>query len=413
MNQELTESVQQSIRPGEMVDTYYAGETNQEKQAYPCIVNNRFLQQFTSLGAGTSQFVISPNQGVSDIVLSFRTATAGWPATTNICLPTGWGYGLINRVSVRYGSSAQYFFTGQQILAQNLLDAETEDKKTQILSLGGLGVSAANVVGAYAYCYLKLPHNSVRADGKPLPLPSDLLVQPIVVTVELNNPASVCAPFAGGALPAGIPTALSAAYMQVKQEIMSDSSDLLARRVDMNTHAYTLPLMYFPQQEVQIRCAGGAGQAQSVNLTGFRAGEVKSILLWLTRDADGTAGNPNYWRQMSAVQLTYNGEVFYRADDTVNALWSLANDTKSASASLFVSDGTALVQQTTNWLEIPFAQTCVAYDREYKLVHGKPILNAVVNLQFTLPTAENYTLHAVYLYNASLLMSRGSAEYIF
>ena len=28
MNSELTESVQQSIRPGEMVDTYYYGETN-------------------------------------------------------------------------------------------------------------------------------------------------------------------------------------------------------------------------------------------------------------------------------------------------------------------------------------------------------------------------------------------------
>ena len=61
MNSDLTESVQASIRPGEMVDTYYAGETNIEKQAYPCVVNNRFVQQFTNTGAGSSQFVISPN----------------------------------------------------------------------------------------------------------------------------------------------------------------------------------------------------------------------------------------------------------------------------------------------------------------------------------------------------------------
>jgi hypothetical protein len=38
MNSDLTESVQASIRPGEMIDTYYAGETNIEKQAYPCVV---------------------------------------------------------------------------------------------------------------------------------------------------------------------------------------------------------------------------------------------------------------------------------------------------------------------------------------------------------------------------------------
>lgn len=60
MNSELTESVQQSIRPGEMVDTYYYGDTNVEKQAFPCVVNQRFIQQFSNPSAGTSQFVISP-----------------------------------------------------------------------------------------------------------------------------------------------------------------------------------------------------------------------------------------------------------------------------------------------------------------------------------------------------------------
>jgi hypothetical protein len=42
------------------------------------------------------------------------------------------------------------------------------------------------------------------------------------------------------------------------------------------------------------------------------------------------------------------------------------------------------------------------------------ILNAVVQLEFDVPDAtKTYTLHAMYLYNASLLCSRGSAEYIF
>ena len=33
MNSDLTESVQASIRPGEMIDTYYPGETSISKQA--------------------------------------------------------------------------------------------------------------------------------------------------------------------------------------------------------------------------------------------------------------------------------------------------------------------------------------------------------------------------------------------
>jgi hypothetical protein len=41
MQNDLTESVQASIRPGEMVDVMYPGETNIEKQAYPAVVNTR------------------------------------------------------------------------------------------------------------------------------------------------------------------------------------------------------------------------------------------------------------------------------------------------------------------------------------------------------------------------------------
>ena len=183
MQSELTESVQMSIRPGEVVDTYYYGDTNVEKQAFPCVVNQRFVQQFTNLGAGTSQFVISPNQGVSDIVCYLQLPANGTSGLTNDAsgfqLVESWGYSLIKSVSVRYGSSAQYFFTGQQIWLQNLWDCEDARKRDQIASLGGLSVvGGAGVAGQEAYVYLNLPHCSPRADGKPLPLPSDLEEDP-------------------------------------------------------------------------------------------------------------------------------------------------------------------------------------------------------------------------------------------
>ena len=112
MNSDLTESVQASIRPGEMVDTYYYGETNLEKQAYPAVVNSRFVQQFTNLGQGSSQFIISPQGGVSDIICQFVTPASAGSNYTTLALSQGWGYSLISRVSVRYGSSAQYFWSG-------------------------------------------------------------------------------------------------------------------------------------------------------------------------------------------------------------------------------------------------------------------------------------------------------------
>lgn len=412
MNSELTESVQQSIRPGEMVDTYYYGETNLEKQAYPCVVNNRFNQAFTNLGQGSSQFVISPSQGVSDCVITLTLPAQGAPVDyTNCAVGSGWGYDLINRVSVRYGSSAQYFWSGAQLLQQNLFDCENTQKMNDLINLGGTAQVGTAAASQSAYVYLKLPHSSVRAEGKPLPFPSDLLVQPIVITVELNAISSVFVSGGAGAPP----TQLASALLQVKQETMADSSDLLSRRIDMNVHAYTYPLMYFAQQEVQVPCA--ASVAQSVNLTGFRAGEVRSILLWLTKTNPTNATQASTWAPIANARLTYNGEIFadFRAGN--GALWNLLSDTKTPQVNRtgFTTAAPPVAQAATSyWLEVPFSQVNIAYDKEMKLVHGKPILNAVVNLTFDAPdNTGNWLLHAQYIYNASLLMSRGSAEYIF
>jgi len=183
--------------------------------------------------------------------------------------------------------------------------------------------------------------------------------------------------------------------------------------------------MYFPQQEVQVPVTSDAQNSQqSVNLTGFRAGEVKSILLWLTRNVPGTqdstpgsgAFNPLYWQQINNVTLTYNGEVFTRYDTGAGALWNLSMDEKASAwdAKVQTVGSVGVTTPVSYWTECPFAQVCVPYDKETKLLHGKPILNAVVNLTFTCPAVStSYVLHAVYIYNASLLCSRGSSEYIF
>jgi len=417
MQSDLTESVQASIRPGDMVDTFYYGETNIEKQAYPCVVNNRFVQNFTNLGQGSSQFIISPQQGVSDIVVQLQMPVIA--TTTGLALSQGWGYGLVNRISVRYGSSAQYFWSGAQLLLQNLIDAENNPKVNAVLNQGGNFAAGAACSSAQAYLYLKLPHNSCRASGKPLPFSSDLLVQPIVITIEMLASNAVFVVQTGGSI-ATAPVALAAAQLQVRQEMLTDTSDLLARRVDMNSHAYTFPLMYFAQQETQVQLQATAS-SQTVNLTGFRAGEVKNIVLWLTLNTEQVPGNgsfnPAKWYPLSTVTLTYNGEIFSRFDGGSGSLWNLVCDEKAqavdvTSAVAGAAAGNYLTAPSY-WLDCPFSQVNVAYDKETKLIHGKPILNAVVNLSLTTPDNSAYTLHAMYLYNASLLCSRGSSEYIF
>jgi hypothetical protein len=197
--------------------------------------------------------------------------------------------------------------------------------------------------------------------------------------------------------------------------MMSDSADLLARRVDMNTHGYTYPLKYFPQQEVQIN-VGAGGASNSVNLSGFRSGEVRDIILWLTRST--STNGPLYWEPLSNLELTYNGEIFYRSDDNSSEMWNLITSDTTPSVSWSIQNGSGgFTPAVSNWTTIEFAQCNLPYDKEVKLVAGKPILNSIVNLKFATPTTltggATWTLHALYLYNASLLFSRGGAEYIF
>jgi len=434
MNSEITESVQDSIRPGGMLDLYYYGESNIEKQAYPVVINNKFYTEFPNLGAGTSQFVISPNQGVSDIIIGLelpaRTDASGVNSYNGLATTKGWGYQAIRTVSVRYGSSAQYFFTGQQLFVQNLFDCENETKRENLATLGGspAATSADWAVDSNrrAYLYLNLPHNSPRAEGKPLPFPSDLLVQPIIITIEMNPLSDLFTSYAPGGVVGTIPTQFSKAYLQVRQDMMADSADLLARQQNMNVEAYTFPLKYFPQQEVLIRL--GSGTSHQVNLTGFRAGEVKKIILWLTKNneaqsvSSGTKNGLKYY-QISQSQLTYNGEIFYRTEDQATNLWNLVWDKKSGgfmTGALAISGSSG--SQTASYTSVFAPYTLIPFDQPHiadancdVLVHGKPILNAVVNLSLSTPTSEadGWTLHALYLYNSSLLCSRGSAEYIF
>jgi len=205
--------------------------------------------------------------------------------------------------------------------------------------------------------------------------------------------------------------------------MLTDSSDQLARRVDMNSHACTVPLPYFCQQEVQVPISGAG--PQSVNLTGFRAGEVKQIVLWFTPLASPTGGGistpasgnyqPLYWTQITDVQLLYNGEVFNRFDAGSYELWNTVEDQKSPTVNQLVAPVFAAATPgqtlTARYVKLDFSQVYSPFGRESTLVHGKPVLNAVCNLTFTAPAAG--VLHAMYLYNASLLCSRGSSEYIF
>jgi hypothetical protein len=265
-----------------------------------------------------------------------------------------------------------------------------------------------------AYVYIKCPWNTPSAQEKSLPLETDLLTQPVQLILEFE-PASKIFVQATGA--SSLPTAFSSAVAQFRQVHMMNGSDLLARRVDMNSNALSYPLKYFQQTTFRTTISATANQPVQVNLTGFRSGSLKSIDLWAIAQTDLTGGNPNRWRLIGNVKLLVNGLIYYDAPGYSNQFWSIVDRKTSANAVYNYVDasGSSIVNDngTMYWLNIPFAQhtECLAGDNVVST--GLPLMNSVINLECSFDATATYVLCASYNYASNIMFSRGGADYVF
>ena len=424
-------SAQALLRIGEALDLYYTDDNNCRKQSIPVEYDTRYSQAFSNPNAGVSVLTIPPNQGVRHcvIVLGYN-ATSINAQTGSRSLERGWGYKAIEQISFRIGGSSQYFLTGSQLLARNLRLCRTQSQRDSLLQLGGneCKVAADFDVAQYAY----IPVSIWCAPGEDelqLPLPTDLLSQQVQVTCQLlPSSAFWSAPiagFAGGDSP--IPAGFDTAYFQIEQLCMMDRGMGLANRVDMNTHMYSMPLPTFDQQEVLINLpsvsAGIAATNQAVVLTGFRAGEVKKMQIYLTPNsavAAGTAPSDNAlrWYAPDSVEVLYAGLKYSVYNNGSSRMWNLLDGTAPAAVNQSVLASTVAGWTSTpalsEWVELPFGQPSGSDYEADILVHGKQITNGIVNMTITPPqavaSADGWTLHVVYVYNCTLVFSRGTAE---
>lgn len=426
----MSVSVQEMVRPSEAMDLYYYDAETSKKQAFATTQNTKYVQQFANLTGGSSVFTIPPQNGIQDIVINatFAALPEGFEPS-NYSLPAGWLWSLVRQVSFRYGGSSQYFITGQQLL-QNAMRCQTSRSSCDdLLNLGGnfaTGVALNSPMNASIV--LRLPHNVCSGVGKSHPLPTDCLTQQVQVTVELFSPGQIWTNISGEALPATC-LSLSQAQFQVQQVMFNNQGDALPRRVDMATKAYAFPCE-FVQQESLLNLPADSVAPQNLVLTGFRSGEVKSIEIWLTNNADTAGASPSggsaagysafKWYPPTSVEMLYAGDIYARYQNGVGQLFNLINGNKSpAFDTLSAVPGAGEVVPTpflAQWLSLPFAQTLVDEDAHYILVHGKPITNGIINLNnVTVPfaSAAGWTLHVSYVYNSTLLFSQGTVDYVF
>jgi len=199
----------------------------------------------------------------------------------------------------------------------------------------------------------------------------------------------------------------------------------------MSTHALSYPVE-FTQQEVQIPLGPvNGGQTVSQSLSGFRAGECRNIQLWLTTDAEQVSNsavikNPFAWYAPENVVVTYAGEIYANFVRGSGALWNLVNGRLAPQVNdVYLTNNAGVVDITLSsldqWVECPFAQTFDALTAHSMYTSGKNITNGIVQVAFTIPAVDKagsaiaaapMTLHASYNYNAVLMLTGGTADYV-
>jgi hypothetical protein len=439
MQYEASMNVQDAIRPGMDVDTYYPTATNSEKQMHATVTDNRFFINLPSLNSGSSSTVtFNPNEGLAEVILTMQLPAIAGNGGQGLAMPEGWGYSMIRRIGYRYGSSQLFYITGAQNLMQAIALCEDSGKKQQLFFLGGqalLSIDDWSDAGKRTcYVYLRLPHSSPALSGGALPFPSDVLTAPIQLQIDLADFASVITRKTVGAVaPDVLPTTLASAVINWTQVSFQDSSDLVARRFDMSKHALTIPLCDgWTQEEVQFPfTTGDQGQFQ-LSLTGCKAGDLKKLRLFFTDPLD-TAGSgniiqQNLWYAPSQLTFSINGLIYL---DSTNGSWLLTNLLRRrqppvVTYSALQAPVPAIAQQpfsalptTSTFVEIDLSQPHTRGDsQEVALVHGVPVMNSVLNLTGVMPldtpgTGKKYTLHVEYVLNCSWMASRGSAEFVF
>jgi hypothetical protein len=272
----------------------------------------------------------------------------------------------------------------------------------------------------YAYVPLNLPHSSPNGGlMKPNPFPTELLNQSVVITLELNSIDSIFVSNPNVVGTVGTkPDLLKDAWFQTKMVHAMDAGALM--RPMGNGAGYSFPLKAFYQNQIDVPLTNTTAN-QSITLTGFRAGDVRSIFFWIEDTSDTL--NPYNWVLPRDVQLLYNGTVYQNYKGVSSQMWDLMgsdvpsmvlNSVITRTASNDPDLAFTSTAKFSQWVNLPFSQIYEQLSGCHLMVRGKMIENAVVNLLLKTPEAKStYVLHVVYSYNALLFMSAGSSEYIF
>jgi len=457
--------LQENIQfPTSQFDNTLCTPTNNKSSSVKVVNATTYRETIPNKNMGGSSQINMPVMNLLKnviLVLKLKAGTDPNDLKDGHFLPQSWGYDAIDYIEYNYGTNSPLRVVGEQMRVINLSQAESGEKKQQLLRLageefnGGVASPTSSAGFYYAYINLALPHSNANS-GRQIPYDMGILNNVASIKVVFNQASNFITRNEGDAAVA-FPTRFEDAYIAFQQQLLADGqSDSVKSLVSRaGGRKYDYPFMY-SQYYVTEPFTGSSpddptpGQPIVRQLFNFVPGSVQSIDLWLERvsygvDADNANGAQNeiskskhnkaWYVPLGNVELLYGGQAVLRYDDDLQEVLTLSDYPTGGTFNVQVPPYLKGSQTGASDTVGKVSQICHLQLSQYNeqfingglIQTGMQLNNSTVSVSFTTPSLRDiriaadkaiteqcqYRLHCNYNYQCSLRASMGNLDMLF
>lgn len=368
-------------------DVYYSRINTVQSLAEVTYNIGRYQQSLSSLNFGGTSTVIIPNGSLlSSFYLHLEILSAGGVADAT--LPRGWGFAFLRQISYLMGSSnvPNISLDKHSIFQVVMGQCENAEKRSEMLALAGeevRGIAAG--VTYYADILIPLPWSTAVGKDQKLPLPTDLLSNPITVQISFDLGSAV---FGGSG--AGKPTSFSNATALMRQGDMLNRDAGLRPVMYKNPQLiYGYPFIHFQSNQVQINVANTA--QQTITWTGFINADLLGISFGIIKDSDQvTTGQnsvrPFNYQELLNIEVLFNGLTMHLSPGRMHKLTNMNSmdgasfvENSNINAGIIAPFTSAPVNTYITWIDFSRLK-CEQFTGHYDNVWRVP--NNTITLKF-------------------------------
>ncbi len=402
--------------PGfKLSDAYYSKFNTQVDLAEITWNYGRFTNTLSNSNFGSNTQIIIPNSSLlSTCYLHLELP----PIIAEQTICRGWGYACIDTISYLFGSSnvSQIQIDGQSLFQLVMTQADTQEKRSELIRLGGQEFLIPSIGDISSDIILPLPWSTSCGLNSKLPVDTNIIKNPITIQIRFKAATSI---YGGtGVRPNGFQNTL----VTLKQGDFTNKGDSLALELRQNPDSmYGYPFIH-SQSFVPTDVLTDANGRGSIVLQSFINADLVGMMVGVVKASDLSpisteSKNPFNYAILRNVRLTFNGLVMYSAVGEAYRLFQ--TDTALGAGNWqgsLIDPGVAAPfssQPVDNYLLIMdfTRKRSICYEGHY--ANTWRIGQNTMLLNFEAEAATSYRIQATYLYNGIAEITQGETRIFF